>query len=93
MTLGVVQTTTLNLQNLQIGDSVIIVVRPAYKIISAFVCPSWNPDLKDRNGVDYGVAGVSCTTAIGSTNYRLALVQCGGTLPSVAIHRKCKIGL
>ena len=46
------------------------VVRPAYKIISAFVCPSWNPDLKDRNGVDYGVAGVSRTTAIGSTNYR-----------------------
>ena len=46
------------------------VARPAYKIISPFVCPSWNPDLKDKNGVDYGAAGVSRTTAIGSTNYR-----------------------
>ncbi len=45
-------------------------VRPGYRIISAFMCPSWNPDLKDNNGVDYQATVASRTTAIGSTNYR-----------------------
>jgi len=45
-------------------------LRPAYRVISAFVCPSWNPDIKDKNGVDYQATAASRTTAIGSTNYR-----------------------
>ena len=45
-------------------------LRPAYKIISTFMCPSWNPDIKDRNDEDYQATAASRTTAIGSTNYR-----------------------
>ena len=45
-------------------------LRPAYRVISAFVCPSWGPDIKDKNGVDYQATAASRTTAIGSTNYR-----------------------
>jgi prepilin-type N-terminal cleavage/methylation domain-containing protein len=45
-------------------------LRPGYRIISAFMCPSWNPDIKDKNGVDYQATAASRTTAIGSTNYR-----------------------
>ena len=59
MTLVLCKTTTLNSKPANWRLSGSNVVRPAYKIISAFVCPSWNPDLKDRNGVDYGVAGVA----------------------------------
>ena len=46
------------------------VVRPAYKVISAFMCPSWNSDLKDKNGVDYQATVASRTTELGSTTYR-----------------------
>ena len=45
-------------------------LRPGYRVISAFICPSWNPDIKDKNGVDYQATAASRTTAIGSTNYR-----------------------
>ncbi len=45
-------------------------VRPAYRVISAFMCPSWNPDLKDRNGVDYQATVASRTTQLASTTYR-----------------------
>ena len=45
-------------------------LRPGYRIISAFMCPSWNPDIKDKNGVDYQATVASRTTAIGSTTYR-----------------------
>ena len=45
-------------------------LRPGYRVISAFMCPSWGPDIKDKNGVDYQATAASRTTAIGSTTYR-----------------------
>ena len=28
-------------------------IRPTYRVISAYVCPSWTDGLLDKNGVDY----------------------------------------
>ena len=44
--------------------------RPAYRVIPAFMCPSWNSDIKDKNGVDYQATAASRTTALASTTYR-----------------------
>ena len=45
-------------------------VRPTFRIISQFMCPSWNENLLDKNGVDYMARIAETRGAAGSTNYR-----------------------
>ncbi len=45
-------------------------VRPAHRIISAFSCPSWNQDLKDKEGTDYMGRIGSTRDSRGTINYR-----------------------
>ena len=45
-------------------------VRPAHRIISTFSCPSWNQDLKDKEGTDYMGRIASTRDSRGTINYR-----------------------
>ena len=45
-------------------------VRPAHRIISAFTCPSWNKDLKDKEGTDYQARIAETRDSRGTINYR-----------------------
>ena len=45
-------------------------VRPAHRIISAFSCPSWNKDLKDKEGTDYQARIAETRDSRGTINYR-----------------------
>ena len=45
-------------------------VRPTFRVISAYVCPSWSEGLKDKNDVDYMARIAETRGAAGSTNYR-----------------------
>jgi prepilin-type N-terminal cleavage/methylation domain-containing protein len=45
-------------------------IRPAHRIISTFSCPSWNKDLKDKEGTDYMARIASTRDSRGTINYR-----------------------
>ena len=45
-------------------------IRPTFRVISAYVCPSWTDGLLDKNGVDYMARIAETRGAAGSTNYR-----------------------